>query len=308
MSAAAGLRLDKLVVAGVGLIGGSFALALRAAGVVGTIVGVGRTRENLETAQARGAIDRFVTLEGDWAREAGDADLVLLAAPVAQFPALFATLAPALGPHTLLTDGGSTKQDVVAAARATLGAALPRFVPAHPIAGGERSGAAAANAQLFNERRVIVTPLPETDADAIDHVSAAWRASGAWVTRLSPERHDRVFAAVSHLPHLIAYALVDELAKRPEAAEMFAHAGSGFRDLTRIAASSSEMWRDIALANREALGVELDKYRAALDRLAVALAAGDAATLQMLFARAAQARKAWAASDAYRRASGDDDA
>ena len=286
-------RIAKLVVIGVGLVGGSFALGLKAAGCVGTIVGVGRGRANLDAAAALGIVDRAITIDEDWTRELGDADVVLLAAPVAQFPALFEVMAGRLPPTAVLTDAGSTKQDVIAAARQHLGAALPRFVPGHPIAGTEHTGAAAAFATLYRDRNVVLTPLPETDPAAVALVGALWSACGARVQELDGGVHDRIFAAVSHLPHLLAFALVDLLAARPDAAQVFHFAASGFRDFTRIAASSPEMWRDIALANREALLVELGAYRAELDRIAAIVATGDGGALEAVFTRAAAARRAW---------------
>jgi prephenate dehydrogenase len=290
--------LQKIVVVGVGLIGASFALAQRAAGQRAAIVGVGRSRANLNDALGLGIVDRAVTLAEDWAGEAADADLVLLAAPVAQFPALFAALAGRLGPRTIVTDAGSTKQDVIDAARAHLGAALPRFVPGHPIAGTEHTGAKAGFATLFQGRNVVLTPLAETDATAVARVAELWRACGAEVRELDALAHDRIFAAVSHLPHLLAFALVDALAARPDAEDFFRYAASGFRDFTRIAAGSPEMWRDITLANREALLDEVAAYRAQLDRIGAMLAAGDAAALEAVFARASAARRAWGAEHA----------
>ena len=288
-------RIDTLVVVGVGLIGGSFALALRAAGRVRSIVGVGRGSANLERALELGIVDRAVRFDGDWTTEVASADLVLLAAPVAQFPALFAKLAGSLADGTIVTDAGSTKQNVIAAARAHLPAALARFVPGHPIAGTEHSGASAAFATLYRDRNVVLTPLPETDAAATAMVASLWTACGAKVRELDPAVHDRIFAAVSHLPHVLAFALVDLLAARPDAAEVFRYAASGFRDFTRIAAGSPEMWRDIALANRDALLGELDAYRAQLDRTRAMLASGDARALESIFAAASAARRAWGA-------------
>jgi len=285
-------RIDKLVIVGVGLIGGSFALAQKAAGCAGTVVGVGRGLVNLEEAVNLGIVDRFVPLDGDWAAEVTAADLVLLAAPVAQYPALLRTMAPHLGPHTIVTDAGSTKQDVIAAARATLGAVLPRFVPGHPVAGTEHSGAAAAFSTLYADRNVVLTPLAETDPLAVATVAAAWQTCGAHVRTLDAAAHDRIFAAISHLPHLLAFALVDEIAARADAEELFRFAASGFRDFTRIAGSSSEMWRDIALANRAALLAEVAAFRAQLDRVGALLAAGDGAALEAIFARARAARRA----------------
>ena len=285
----------KLVVVGVGLIGGSFALALNTAGRVGTTVGIGRGRANLEAAQRLGIVDRGSTLDADWTTELADADVVLVAAPVAQFPALFRAMAGKLGPRTIVTDAGSTKQDVIAAARANLGPAFARFVPGHPIAGTEHTGAEAAFATLFRDRNVVLTPVPQTDPPAVATVGALWTACGARVRTLDPATHDRIFAAVSHLPHLLAFALVDAFAARADAEDIFRYAASGFRDFTRIAAGSPEMWRDIALANRGALLAEIGAYRGELDRIAAMVAGGDGATLEAVFARAATARRTWGA-------------
>ena len=287
------MRIDKLAVVGVGLIGGSCALALKRAGVVGTVVGIGRTATNLDTARNLGIVDRARSLGEEWTRELGDADVVLVAAPVAQFPALFAAIARATGTHTVVTDVGSTKQDVIRAARGTFGAGLPRFVPGHPIAGTEHTGASAAFASLFEGRNVVLTPLPETARTATERVVSMWQICGARVTTMDASRHDAVFAAVSHLPHMLAFALVAELAARPDAAAYFDNAASGFRDFTRIAAGSPEMWRDIALANRDALLGEMDRYGDALARARVLINAGDGEGLAALFRLASEARRAW---------------
>ena len=288
-----GPSVATLAVIGVGLIGGSFALALKQAGRVATVVGVGRGRANLDAALARGIVDRAVTLGDQWTREIAMADVVLVATPVGEFPPLFKVLAGCLPEHAILTDAGSTKQSAIAAARSHLGDRIARFVPGHPIAGIEESGAAAAFATLFADRNVVLTPVPETDRAALAAVADLWSACGAHVRELDPAVHDRIFAAVSHLPHVLAFALVDLLAARPDAGDVFRFAASGFRDFTRIAASSPEMWRDIALANRTALGEAIDAYRAQLDAVAALIAASDAAELQALFARAAAARRAW---------------
>lgn len=287
--------LPRLVVVGVGLIGGSCALALRAAGAVGEVVGVGRTRANLDEAIARGIVDRAYTLDEAWPSELAAADVVLVATPVAQVAPVLATIAAHAGPAAVVTDAGSTKQDVVAAARAAFGPRVSRFVPAHPIAGTEHSGAAAAFPTLFRDRVTVVAPLPETAPDAVATVRTLWETCGARVIELDPARHDRIFAAVSHLPHVLAFALVAELASRPDAPDLFAHAASGFRDFTRIAGSSPEMWRDIAIANRAAILEALADYRAMLDRLTAAIAAGDGDALQRLFAQASDARRRWQA-------------
>ena len=288
--------VGRLVVVGVGLIGASFALALKAAGQVREVVGVGRGQPNLDDALRLGVIDRGVTLGGDWTRELAGADVVLLATPVAQYPELLRTIAPQVGTATILTDAGSTKQDVIAAARAALGPAFARFVPAHPIAGTEHSGAAAAFATLFRDRNVVLTPVAETDPRAVARVGALWTSCGARLRTLAPAVHDRVFAAVSHLPHVLAFALVDAFADRPDSEEIFRFAASGFRDFTRIAASSPEMWRDIALANRDALLAEIAAYRAQLDRVTALLEARDGAALAAVFDHARAARRAWEAA------------
>ena len=287
------MPLRKLVVVGVGLIGGSVALALKSRRHVGEVVGVGRSRVNLDVALHAGVVDRAITLDGPWTRELADADIVLVATPVAQFPSLFGAMAGALGQRTVVTDAGSTKQDVVDAARAQLGAALPRFVPAHPVAGTENSGALAAFATLYEGRNTLLTPLPETDPEALARVRAMWEACGANVLTLTPHRHDRVLAAVSHLPHLLAATYMAALAGRPEAEELFNLAGTGFRDFTRIAASSPEMWRDITLANHEALLGELLTYRRALDRIEAAIRSHDAVAIESLFVAASEGRRAW---------------
>ncbi len=291
MTSEAPFHVPRLAVIGVGLIGGSLALALKAAGAVGEVLGVGRSRANLDEALALGLIDRVATIE-----DAARADIVFVATPVAQMPRIFAALEPHLAPTTIITDGGSTKRDVIAAARAHLGSAFARFVAAHPIAGTEKTGASAAFATLYRERKVVLCREPETRPEAAERVAAMWRAAGATIHELSAADHDDVFAAVSHLPHLLAFALVEMLAEAPAADRYFHYAASGFRDFTRIAAGSPEMWRDITLANREAIRSQLAAYRARLDRFDAWLAAGteaDRAAIEAVYSRAAHARRAW---------------
>lgn len=281
----------KVVIAGVGLIGGSFALACKARlGSEVRFVGMGRTRATLEQAKQLGIID---AIDADWASALKGADLVMLGMPVGQMATTMAALVPHLEPQTLVTDGGSTKQDVVAAARAAFGDKIGQFVPGHPIAGAEKSGAAAAHPDLYLGKRVVLTPLPESAPDAVRKIRAVWEFCGAKVSEMTPAAHDATFAAVSHLPHLLAFALVDAFARRPEAAELFANAGGGFRDFTRIASSHPEMWRDICVANRTALIAELDRYMNALLQARVLLAGADADGLEKLFAGARDARNAW---------------
>lgn len=283
-------EFGKVVVFGAGLIGGSFALGLKAAGAVEEIVGFGRTPATLRTAQELGVIDRAGF---NPTHELCDADLVLIATPVAQMPDIMERILPYLGPETVVTDAGSTKQDVVAAARSIFGERIAQFVPAHPIAGAENSGPAAARFDLFQGRKVVVTPLAENSDEALDRVKRAWSLCGADIHELSAEQHDRVFAAVSHLPHLLSFALVHELAVREDSDTYFTFAASGFRDFTRIAASHPEMWRDICLANREALIGELDRYSEALQEMRQALDKADGDTLARLFGVARQARRSW---------------
>ena len=280
--------LDKLAIVGTGLIGGSFSLALKHAGAVREVLGVGRNPARLTVARELGLIDRAV----DWA-EAGQADCILLALPVGETEAVLKQLAPHLKAGAIVTDAGSTKVNVVAAARAVLGERFADFVPGHPIAGSEQSGPGAARADLYQGKKVVLTPQAETRADALATVRALWEAAGAQVETLDADLHDRVFAAVSHLPHLAAFALVDELAQRADGDTFFRFAASGFRDFTRIAGSSPEMWRDIALANREAVLAELDAYLAALRSLRQAVAGDDAEALLKLFSRARNARESW---------------
>ena len=280
----------KVVVVGVGLIGGSFALALKEAKAVGLVVGVGRSAGALERAAQLGIIDQAAT---SLAAAVAGADLILIAAPVAQTGPILAALAPVLDAHTIVTDAGSTKTDVVAVARTALGTRIAQFVPGHPIAGREANGPEAALADLYVGKKTILTPLPENSAAVVEQVAAAWQACGAGVHRLSPEQHDRIFAAVSHLPHLLAYALVDQIDQAPQSDQLFHYAASGFRDFTRIAGSSPEMWRDIALANRDALLTELEAYGMQLAKLRTMLTAADGAGLEAMFANAQRARHAW---------------
>ncbi len=283
-------RIGKLVVVGVGLIGGSFALALKEAGAVGRVTGVGRGGRNIRRAlelkiiDAAGAFDRATF---------ADADLALLAVPVGQMRVVMRAIAPLIGAKTVVTDAGSTKEDVIALARRELKGGLARFVPGHPIAGTEKSGAESAFAGLYRGRRVVLTPLAGTEPRALALVRSVWRRCGASVSELEPRQHDRVLAAVSHLPHVLAYALVDQVARAKNAKQLFSFAAGGFRDFTRIAASHPEMWRDICLANRRALLAELARYGGELQRVRKMLERGDARALHALFSGARGARDRW---------------
>ena len=280
----------RVAIVGVGLIGGSFSLVLKEKKFCGHVVGAGRSAANLKLALERGAIDSF---EAEAAQAVRGADLVLIAAPVAQFEKIFLDIGPHLRPECLVMDAGSTKRDVVAAARRGLGARIGQFVPAHPIAGAEKSGAGAASAGLFRGRRLVLTPLEENRKEDIETISALWTAIGARVFRMTPEQHDAVFAAVSHLPHLLAYALVNDISARPDAAQLFGYAAGGFRDFTRIASSHPEMWRDIAVANSDHLLKEVVHFSGDLEKLGKILQSKDARALEKLFADARAARERW---------------
>lgn len=286
-------RIGTLVIVGVGLIGGSFALALKRARAVKRVVGVGRTRANLAEALKRKIIDES---SQDPARAVRDADLVLLATPVGQMAAVMTAIAPHLPAHAVVTDAGSTKRDVVACARRFLGRHFSRFVPGHPIAGTEKSGAAAAFPELFRDRNVILAPQPETAARATALVRRAWEACGARVTRVEAGEHDAILAGVSHLPHVVAYALVNVLAGKRNPGRLFGYSAGGLRDTVRIAGSSPEMWADICSANRDALLAVLEDYESELEAMRAAIAGGDTDELKRMFSRARSAREKWLVS------------
>ena len=286
-SAKATAMIERLTVIGVGLIGGSLARALRSAKAVGEIVGCGRNPENLERAVALGVIDRYSI---DPAAAVRNADMVVVAVTLGATGKVFQSIAGALRSDAIVTDVGSTKRTVVGAARAALRQSFPRFVPGHPIAGTEFSGVEASFAELFRDRRVILTPVAETEAAATKAVQTMWELTGARVVCLGVEHHDEVLAATSHLPHVLAYSLVDCLAGMSDSGEIFEFAAGGFRDFTRIASSNPEMWRDIALENREALLGACDRFEATLSTLRGALANKDGDALHKIFARAKRAR------------------
>lgn len=287
------MRIERLVIVGVGLIGGSLAAALRRAGAVNTVIGVGRSRENLAQAQSLGLIDASLPLD----EAIVGADVIVLAVPVGAMTGIFPLLA---NTTATITDVGSVKARVLADAGAALGAKARQFVPAHPVAGTEQSGAGAARADLFADRQIILTPSADTDGAAIARVRALWTATGARVTEMEAAVHDEIFALTSHLPHLLAYSLVNLLANARDIAlppgtnSLFDFAASGFRDFTRIAGSDPTMWRDICLANRGPIAAGLRRYADSLAQLGAAVERGDAAALQELFTVAKRARDAFA--------------
>ena len=280
-------RIGRLAVIGVGLIGGSLARALRAAGCVDEIVGCGRGRANLDKAGELGVIDRY---SHDVAEAVRGADLVFLGVPLGAMRSSFEGMRGALSNHAVVTDGGSAKGSVVADCREAAPDLLPRFVPGHPIAGTENNGVGASFAELYRNRRVILTPLAENETNAVARVRAMWEACGAEVTEMPVAHHDEVLAATSHLPHMLAFGLVDMLARMKENDEIFRYAAGGFRDFTRIASSNPVMWRDICIANREALGPMLTAFADEMNALADSIGSGDADALLEIFERAKASR------------------
>ncbi len=279
--------IDRLAIIGVGLIGGSLALALKQAGAVKHVIGYGRKLENLERGIELGVIDSLATTVADCVR---DADVIVVAVPLGAMRQLFTELKVSAGRDAVITDVGSAKGSVIAAAKQELGDLLPRFVPGHPIAGTEQSGVEAGFASLYQGRRVILTPLEQTDADAVEMIDDMWQHCGAIMEYLSVEHHDKVLAATSHLPHMLAYALVHHLSNLNDHEEIFRYAAGGFRDFSRIASSDPVMWRDVCLANGDALVTLIDQYQQELERIASAIRDGDADELLKLFGRAKSER------------------
>lgn len=281
------LEIKRLAVIGCGLIGGSLALALRHAGVVGEIVGGGRSESSLQHARMLGIIDRYET---DLARAVAGADVVMLSVPLAAMRPVMEGIQPGLAADALVTDGGSAKASVIADARAVFGERIGCFVPGHPIAGTERSGPEAAFRELYRERRVILTPLAENREQDVQRIARMWQAAGAEVECMDASHHDHVLAATSHLPHMLAFGLVDCLAGLEETREIFRYAAGGFADFTRIASSDPVMWRDISLKNRDELLAMFDRFEDEMRLLREAIGANDGEALLQIFSRAKAAR------------------
>ena len=278
--------INKLVIIGVGLIGGSFALSLRKAGLVKHITGLGRSKENLQHALELGIIDE---ISDNYSQALNKADLVLLAVPVGQTAEILQKINPHLEPQTIISDVGSTKQNVIAAARSSIPEYFKNFVPAHPIAGAELSGSSAANAELFRDKNLILTPSDETDIDSIESIQTLWKGCGAHTSLMTPYQHDEMLAMTSHLPHILAFTFMNHmLSNSSEKNEdtLLNFAGSGFRDFTRIASSSPEMWKDICLANRRLLLQQIRVYQNELARMNEILEDGDGAALEKFFLNA----------------------
>jgi prephenate dehydrogenase len=284
------MRFRRVAVIGVGLIGGSFALALKKARLAGHIVGAGRSRANLRRALKRRAID---SIAASPAAAAENADLIMIATPVSHFPRIFSSVRNKIKSTAILTDAGSTKRDVVAAARKGLGRKVSQFVPGHPIAGAEKSGVGAASGDLFEGKRVVLTPIRGNPPARVRTLEKTWSKVKAKVSTMSPREHDEVFAAVSHLPHLLAYGLVSDIAGRRNAKQLFGYAAGGFRDFTRIASSHPEMWRDICVANGDCLLHELSLFERRMKRIRSMLKGRRARALEKTFAAARLARDRW---------------
>ncbi len=290
-------QIQNLLLVGAGLIGGSLTLALKNAGVVQNVTGIGRRVEVMQHAVELGLIDRFVQPNTpEYAAAVASADVIVLAMPVGQTQAVLRDLLPHLAPHTIITDAGSTKQSVYDDARAVLGKRIHQFVLAHPIAGREMNGPQAALADLYVNKKIMVCPLPQpahNTPEQITTVVAMWQATGGLVYQMDLQAHDAIFAAVSHVPHVLAYALMNHVADSNLSDDKFAMAGAGFRDFTRIAAASPEMWRDVCLNNREAILHDLDVYLAHVQQLRDKIAASDGDEILSEFTRASEKRLAW---------------
>jgi prephenate dehydrogenase len=284
------MKFQRLALIGCGLMGGSFALALRQAGLVETIVGFSASEKTRQRAVELKVIDQACS---SVAEAVQGADLVLLAVPVGATHSSFSAMREVLQPNTLLMDVGSTKCDVIAAAQATLGERLSCLVPAHPIAGKEVAGIEHAESSLYQDRRTILTPLPKTGIHRLQAAHDVWTAIGSHVSTMTPEAHDATFAAVSHLPHLLAFAAVNALVTQPQGAAFLEMAGPGFRDFSRIAGSDAAVWRDILSANKTEVLTQVAHFRAALDQFENALNQGDAQALQQLIQQASDVRAAW---------------
>lgn len=279
--------IEKLTVIGVGLIGGSFARAMRQSGMVAHISGCGRKVDNLDKAVELGVIDDYCQ---DIQAAVKDADLIFIATPVGSFENILQQIRGGIKDDAIITDGGSTKGSVINMAQSVFGKMPANFVPGHPISGTENSGVEASFATLYQDHRVILTPLAHTNPEAINIVTQLWQAAGAQVTTMEYHHHDQVLAATSHLPHLLAFSLVNTLTTLDEKQEIFENAAGGFRDFTRIASSDPAMWQDICLANREALLEHLDHFTRDLEKLRLALVDNDGDCLKRVFSRAKKSR------------------
>nr|VFK56968.1 MAG: prephenate dehydrogenase [Candidatus Kentron sp. TUN] len=283
------MKIHTLCIIGVGAIGGSLARALRKAGACQHIVGCGRRRPNLERAVTLGVIDRFET---DVAKAVACADMIVVTVPLGAMEAVFRAMVAQIEPNAIITDGGSTKRSVLAAAQAAFGQIPANLVPAHPIAGTEKSGVEASSSSLFQGHSVIITPVAETDPAALARARTMWEATGAEITEMDAATHDKILAATSHLPHVLAYAFVDVLRKidKNESASILRYAAGGFRDFSRLAASDPQVWTDICLANADAIVAMLERFDIQLESIISAIRRGEGESIKTLFTRAVEYR------------------
>ncbi len=281
---------NQLGVIGCGLMGGSFALACKRAGLVKRVIGYSKSPSTTERARKLGVID---TVAESALLAVSGSDIVLISVPVAATEAIFKAIRHGIEPGVLMMDVGSTKRDVVDAARRVLKERISGFVPAHPIAGKEAAGIGHADATLYSGRHVILTPLPQTSPELVQRATDVWAAIGSQVLRMTPENHDAAFAAVSHLPHLLAFAYFNAVAGQPAGRDFLSLAGPGFRDFTRIAASDPTVWRDILMSNREEILKQTQRFRGTLDAMETAILSGNAEALEDMIRSASAARAGW---------------
>lgn len=281
---------ERILVIGLGLIGGSFARALKEAGACATVMGCSRSESTVDIAIKRAVVDLADSNLSAMLADLQQGDVVVIATPTLSVKAVFGQLQDVVARGVIVTDVASVKGSVIDDARAVFGKVPANFVPGHPIAGSEKSGIDAVNPQLFHRHEVILTPLPHTDGNAVDTVACLWQAVGANVSKMAVAEHDNVLALTSHLPHMLAYTLVDTLAQRTQHNDIFRYAAGGFKDFTRIAGSDPTMWHDIAMANRDALLNGLDDFESHLAELRMAIADGNGDYLRELFTRAKKSR------------------
>jgi prephenate dehydrogenase len=282
--------VNKILIFGVGLIGGSIALSAKKSSLSSDIVGVGRNQDNLNDAIKLKLIDRT---SQDLKKDIAEADIIIIATPVAQFPSILKTIQPHLSSHTIITDVSSTKTNVIKLAKQILGSHYSQFIGGHPIAGSEKHGATAADIDLFKNKNVILTPDQETSLEAKEKIETLWKNAGAIVSNMSHSDHDKIFSTISHLPHLLAFSLVDMITQRTNVNELLKFAASGFKDFTRIAASSPEMWKDITLANKKFILEDIKHFENQIKLVKEAIEHEDAKKILVLFENASKTRNEW---------------
>ena len=282
--------MNKILIFGVGLIGGSIALSAKKSGLASDIVGVGRNQDNLNDAIKLKLIDR---ISQDLKKDISEAHIIIIATPVAQFPVILKLIQPHLSSHTIITDVGSTKTDVIESAKQILGPQYSQFIGGHPIAGSEKHGATAAHIDLFKNKNVILTADQDTSFEAKQKIEMLWKNAGAIVSNMSHNDHDKIFSTISHLPHLLAFSLVDMITHRKNANELLKFAASGFKDFTRIAASSPEMWKDITLANKKFILEDIQLFENQIKLLKEAIEQEDTKKISALFENASKTRNEW---------------